>query len=114
MLLCACPHCPSLLPLPVPDEIKQADLITCKEHEELSDVTAVARVQDVKFPEMVSETADFLRGHGCDEEAKPIEGDTVIIPVEHSPITRHYTLHHTKLIKVHHELVTGIRGMHAN
>ena len=65
---------PSLPSPPFPGEMKQADLITSKEHEELSDVTAVARAQDMKFPEMVSDTANFLRGHGFDEEAKPIEG----------------------------------------
>lgn len=70
--MCGCPSWPPSLP--VPAEVKQTDLIASKEYEELSDVGAVARVQDIKFPEMVADSYNVLRAHGFGEEAKPIAG----------------------------------------
>ena len=57
-------------------ELRQADLITKEEHTTLSAITnvdkvitEVVRVQWCKPPQVMSETADFLRKHGVEEES---------------------------------------------
>ena len=55
-------------------ELRQADLITSKEREELRAISEVVRLQRVKPPEVVCKTADVLRKHGFEKEAKSLPG----------------------------------------
>ena len=68
---------PSLLSSPVLCELQQADLITSEECKRLQmeyDMSEVVRVQKSKSPEVMSTTAELLRGHGFDEESKLLAG----------------------------------------
>ena len=63
------------LPSPsVLTELQQAKLITREEREELSDINEVVRLQRGKAPDVVCKTADVLRKHGFEKEAKVLPG----------------------------------------
>ena len=55
-------------------ELQQADLITSEECEELSDISDVVRGQRGKSPDVMSESANILRGHGLEEESSLLAG----------------------------------------
>ena len=65
---------PSLLSPPVLAELRQADLITSEEYEELRYSSDVVRLQMGKSPEVMAKTADVLRRHGFEEESKLLAG----------------------------------------
>ena len=65
---------PSLLSPPVLADLRQADLITSKECEELSDISDVVRVQSGKSPEVMTKTTEVLGGHGFEEEPRHLTG----------------------------------------
>ena len=65
---------PSLLSPPVLAELRQADLITSGEYEELRYVSDVVRVQSGKSPEVMSQTAEVLRRHGFKKESRLLAG----------------------------------------
>ena len=75
MLLCVNVHpVPSLFSLPVLSDLRQADLITSDECKELRSINCVVRVQCVKSPEVMAETADVLRRHGFEFSSKLLAG----------------------------------------
>ena len=75
-----CCVCVVILPLssflspPVLAELQQADLITSEECKELRDPNAVVTVQGSKISDVMAKTADVLRRHGFEKEAKHLEG----------------------------------------
>ena len=78
-------HVPSLLSAPVLAELVQADLITSEEHEELYDLSQVVQVQRGKSPEVLTKTAEVLRGHGFEEESNLLSGKQTQ-PLIHVPV----------------------------
>ena len=60
-------------------ELRQADLITSGEHEMLSDISDVVRVQRDKSLEVVFQTADVLRRHGFKEASRFLAGTVRVI-----------------------------------
>ena len=76
---------PSLLSAPVLAELVQADLITSEEHEELYDLSQVVQVQRGKSPEVLTKTAEVLRGHGFEEESNLLSGKQTQ-PLIHVPV----------------------------
>ena len=65
---------PSLLFPLVFAKLKQAELITSEECEELIDISDVIGVQRGKSPEVMAKTAEVLRRHGFKEESRLLAG----------------------------------------
>ena len=59
-------------------ELQQDDLITTEESENLSNVSAVVRVQRRKLPDVMFKTADILEKHGFVEETKSLRGSQAV------------------------------------
>ena len=66
-----CPVCPSS---PLFANLQQVDWITGEECKKLSGICGVVRVQSVKSPEVVLQTATVLRRYGFKEAAKLLTG----------------------------------------
>ena len=76
MLMCDCPTCP-FPPLSVQavlDELQGFDLITSVECRSLSYLSDVVTVQSAKSPKVQTKTAEILRRHKCEGEAKLLPG----------------------------------------
>ena len=65
---------PSLLSPLVLAELRQADLITSEECDELRDISDVVGVQSGKSREVIAKTAEVLRRHGFGKESKLLAG----------------------------------------
>ena len=74
VLLSDCPPCPFSPFFPALPELRQADLITSEEYEELRYISEMVEVQSSKSPEVVFQTADVLRRHGLEKESKLLAG----------------------------------------
>ena len=75
-LVCHCPPClVSLLSVQaVLAELQQASAITGGEGMQLSDVSAVVRLQSQNSPEVMVTTAEILRRHGFEKESEVLSG----------------------------------------
>ena len=76
---------PSLLSPPVLAELVQAGLVTSEECEGLYDPSDVVKVQSGKSPDVLTKTADVLRGHGFEEESNLLSGKQTH-PLIHVPV----------------------------
>ena len=75
---CFCPPFPFYPSSAVMVELQQDDLITTEESENLSNVSAVVRVQRRKLPDVMFKTADILEKHGFVEETKSLRGSQAV------------------------------------
>ena len=75
-LVCHCPPClVSLLSVQaVLAELQLAGVITGGEDMQLSDVSAVVRLQSKNSPEVMVTTAEILRRHGFEKESEVLSG----------------------------------------